>query len=285
MLRKALAVITWRPEPAAAHQVLVLRLIEKRGGFWQSVTGHVEEGEAFEEGALREAEEETGLSFDRRPQYLGLEYEFSGKEDKLVHEKAYWIPLLGGSSPPPVTIDPTEHGECRWVSAAEAVKLVKFPGNKQAIERVASGVSPLFLSRGGRFFQDGEEITHERTALLLHQSLKQVGEHYLVRIGQEELEVVVEDTARFVKSFDAGSGEVLLSTGEKEMLDPATLLIRGDDSLTCRLPNSEEALFLSGAYYELTKSVREGSNGQYVLHFRGRDYLLSVAGQGEGMNR
>ena len=280
MLKKSLVVVTWKAEPTSAPKVLLLKLIPARGGFWQSVTGRVDPGEDFLDAAAREAQEETGLRFDRQPQFLGLEYEFVGKENVPMRERCFWLPIVGGDEPPTPTIDPSEHTEFRWVDPAEAVALVKFPGNKQAIERVTQGLPPLFLTRSGSFYQEGEEITHERTALLLHRSLVKAGGGYLVRIDKEELDVIVEDLPRFVRSFDSATGMMALSSGEQEKLDPDSLKIRADDSMACILSDGMPAAFLSGAYYELTKNVTE-SNGEYTLHLLGKSYRLRVPAKGE----
>lgn len=280
MLRKALVVISWRKD--TEWKVLMLRLIPKRGAFWQPVTGHCDGDERFEEAALRESREETGLDFDRKPQYLGLEYEFVGKEGKPARERAYFLPVVGGEEPPTPRIDPKEHDDWKWVSPAEAVALAKFPGNKEAILRATQ--APLLLTRGGSFYQEGEEVTHARTAALLHQSLAKEGPHFVVKNGRDQMEVVVEDTPRFVQSFDGAKGEVILKHGVREKLDPTTLRVREDDSLVCQTAEGWDALFLSPAYYELTKDVQ--SDGQkYVLHFLGGYYDLRIPPKGKGINR
>jgi len=205
-----------------------------------------------------------------------MQYEFVNGRNIPMQERCFWLPIVGGQNPPTPVLDPTEHTEYRWVDPAEAVALVKFEGNKKAIERATQGLPPLFLSRSGAFYQEGEEISHERTALLLHRSLVRAGHGFIVRIDKEELDVIVEDLPRFVRSFDSSTGIMALSNGESEKLDPATLRIRADDSMACTLSDGLEAVFLSGAYYEITKNVREGSNGQYVLHLFGKSYLLAV---------
>ncbi len=268
--RKALVVIVWQSSPGKGEKkVLVLKLIPGRKGFWQPVTGKVEEGETFEEGALREAEEESGLRFERRPQYLGLETSFPGRDGKTVRERAFFLPVFGGSEPPEPTLDGKEHDAYEWLSPADAVSRVKWAGNKAAIERAASGASPLFLSRRGAFFQDGEEVTHERTRNLLHKSLVRAGSGWVVRVGEEELDVVLEDTPRFVLSYSRETGEMRISDGTSEILRPETLQIRLDHSVVCALKSGLLAAFTSPAYYELSKDVEESDRG-FVLSFCGQ---------------
>ncbi len=288
VIRKALVVITWKVSiESPESQVLLLKVIPRRGSFWQPVTGKVEEGETYREGALREAAEETGFLFERFPQPLGLDWTFKNQREQTVREEAFFLPIIGGSSPPTPTLDPKEHNDFRWLSPKEAVELALYDGNKQAIERAAVNVPPLFLSRTGDFFQQGEEITHERTKELLHQSLIQTKNGFLVRLGQEELDVVVEDVPLFVRSFDAEKGLLHLSNGTEEPLNPSSLTARTDHSFTCRTKNGWTAKFLSSAYYELAKLLEEKSDrqGSYVLRLHGRDYEITIAAQGEGIDR
>lgn len=276
--RKAMVVIVWQKAPGQGEKkVLVLRLIPQRGAYWQPVTGKVEEGESFAEGALREAQEESGLRFERQPQFLGLEFTFPGREGKTVFEKAFFLPLFGGTEPPTPVLDGKEHDAFAWLSPAEAAARVKWPSNKAAVERAASGASPLFLSKRGIFYQDGEEVTHERTRELLHRSLKQEGKMWVVAIGAETLDVVLEDTPRFVMSFDRESGLLRISDGSSEELRPESLRVREDNSLVCELASGLAAAFTSPAYYEISKDVEESAAGEYMLNFRGRSYRLGVS--------
>lgn len=286
--RKALVVIVWRPD-VGAHQkkVLILRVNPDRGGFWQTVTGKMEEGESFADGALREAKEETGLIYSRLPQYLGLEYRFPSRWGGMAHERAFYLPLFGGSEPPAPTLDGKEHDAFEWVSPEEAMKRVKFPSNQQAIERAAKGVPPVLLSRKGSLFQDGEEITHERTLDLFMRSLaKNADGTFSVKIHGEELDVIVEDTPLFVLRYDRSSGKISLSNGQEEVLKPETIRVRADHSFECTAANGWAAAFLSPAYYEISKDITEGSRaGEYLLHFLGRHHEIRVANEGEGIDR
>lgn len=272
-IRKALIVITWRPAPASQElQVLLLKVNQNRGGFWQSPTGKVEAGEDYPEGALREAEEETGFRFERSPQYLGLEYSFEGRWGPAL-ERAFVLPIVGGNMPPLPTLDPKEHEEYQWVTPQEATRIVKHDANREAIARACT--SPLFLSSRGLFFQEGEEITHERTVELLHRSIQKMNSGYQVVIGKESLELIVEDTPRFISGYDRHTGELRFTHGEKRILNPKQLLVRKDHAFILEDPDWP-AKFLSSAYYEIMKDVREESQ-KYILYFLGRDYYLRIA--------
>jgi 8-oxo-dGTP pyrophosphatase MutT (NUDIX family) len=297
--RKAMVVIVWAPQPQALNvdlapapdhklgkKVLLLRLISSRGGYWQPVTGKVEENETFLEGALREAREETGLPFDRHPQYLGLEYSFEGRWGPAT-ERAFLLPLFGGNEPPTPILDGKEHDAFEWLSPNEAMARVKWPNNQAAIARASSGPSPILLSKRGDFYQDGEEVTHARTRELLHRSIVRISSNsWALHVAGEELELVLEDTPRVVLSYDRWTGMMSLSGGTIEELAPGTLQVRHErNGLVCTLTNGWQASFTSPAYYEIAKDIQESTTGEYVLNFRGRNYGLAIAPKPERINR
>ncbi len=116
-------------------------LLERRKppGFWQSVTGSLEWGETADEAARRELVEETGITqgflrnlqwtqvYDVLPSFgktyapgitRNLEHAFALK----LHERV------------PVTL--SEHLQCRWLPAAEAISLASSSSNRAVIQQL-----------------------------------------------------------------------------------------------------------------------------------------------------
>lgn len=266
MKKKALSVINWKPDAKSKTiRTLILKTNEKRGCFWQSVTGHVEKGESFQEAALREAQEETSLDFLHPAQYLGLEHHFEGRFGPC-HEKAFYLCLYGKEAPTP-KLDPSEHIEYLWADPSEAIEKIEHPFNKKAIERSTGAASPLFLNSQGIFFQDGEEITHQRTVELLHRSLKsnEKKQTYVV-IGNEFLDVIVEDCLYFIQNIDSKKGEAKLLYGEWQEIE--SIHIQDGQGAYATLPNGKKAKFLRSTYYDLVKDLEE-KDGKYFIQWKG----------------
>lgn len=119
-------------------KVLLLLMQPARGGFWQPVTGGVENGESFEQAALREAREETGIEFGTSlPVSIGHQFEF---EDRLgrgtVEEQVFSLQAPPGAVGQPVTLDPKEHQSCQWTTPDAALPLLHFPSNQEALRKL-----------------------------------------------------------------------------------------------------------------------------------------------------
>ena len=112
----------------------MLKLNKKRGFFWQSVTGGVDDGEDFIQAALREAQEETQIKTDNIKNIIETNYEFSFTDqyENQVLEKVF---IIEAKSSWCVVIDPHEHVEFKWVHEDNInEKSVKFESNFQAIK-------------------------------------------------------------------------------------------------------------------------------------------------------
>ncbi len=120
--------------------MLLLKTRPGRGGFWQPVTGSVEEGEALPDAARREADEETGLGFAGGPQPLDYQFRFLGHRGQECEEHVFALsanPGPGGILPEPV-LDPHEHVEYRWLKPAEALPMTEFPSNQEGLRRLVA---------------------------------------------------------------------------------------------------------------------------------------------------
>jgi dihydroneopterin triphosphate diphosphatase len=118
-------------------------LLERRRppGFWQSVTGSLEWGEAADDAARRELAEETGI---RQGVLVNLQwtqvYEIlpafgkvyaAGITRNLEHAFSLRLPHRV-----PVTLSETEHVSFRWVPGPDAVETVSSSTNRAVIEQL-----------------------------------------------------------------------------------------------------------------------------------------------------
>jgi dATP pyrophosphohydrolase len=124
---------------------LEVLLIERADapGFWQSVTGSKDsEAESFEETAIREVREETGLDA-RAPGHLLSDWAL----ENVYEIYPQWLPryapgithntehLFGLRVPQavPVVLSPREHRNQIWLPWAEAAERCFSPSNAEAI--------------------------------------------------------------------------------------------------------------------------------------------------------
>lgn len=133
--KKAQVVLAAIDNKSQSFHFLLLQTNERRGSFWQNVTGKVEEDETIEEGGLREAIEETGLNIENIVDIrnLGLTFEFIDKRERKVHEESYLIILDDKWD---VKIDCHEHQNFKWVPMDEINdESVKFESNFETLEK------------------------------------------------------------------------------------------------------------------------------------------------------
>ena len=98
---------------------------------WSLPKGKLEKGESFEEGALREVEEETGLSCELGRELSPVRYRDRKGRSKLVR---YWeMRPLGGEFEVNDEVD-----ELRWVSPAKAGKLLDYAHDRELVAELFS---------------------------------------------------------------------------------------------------------------------------------------------------
>ncbi len=130
--RKAQVVICGYDAQSQSLAYLLMQTNKKRGQFWQNVTGKIDPGESYEDGALREVVEETGL----KPEWLihfidlKLSHEFIDQRNRDVHEKSY-LAIVDRFYK--VKIDPHEHQDHKWEKEITQ-NSVLHAGNFEALE-------------------------------------------------------------------------------------------------------------------------------------------------------
>jgi len=125
-------------------QVLLLDRADKPG-FWQSVTGSIEDGETLRQTAIREVEEETGLLAER---YNLVDWQLSNVYEIYPHWHHRYAPgvtqntehVFGLELPEPldVTLNPREHLSYEWADWHEAAKRVFSWTNVEALKALGS---------------------------------------------------------------------------------------------------------------------------------------------------
>ena len=117
-------------------EFLLLKRISERGSFWQPVSGGLE-SESLLEGALRELEEETAIT---RSSILTIHEDIhtfvmrSDTGETTEHVFAFEV-----DPEVQVSIEHNiypEHSEFRWVTFDEAISLLKWENNKDALRKL-----------------------------------------------------------------------------------------------------------------------------------------------------
>lgn len=109
----------------------MLLVLQYPQGHWDFVKGHVEQDESFEDTALRELAEETGIdtailipNFQRRTQY-----EFTHKGE-IIHKEVHWF--LAETDEMIVKLS-NEHIGFLWLSWNDAMQQLTFDNSKNVL--------------------------------------------------------------------------------------------------------------------------------------------------------
>jgi dATP pyrophosphohydrolase len=112
-------------------EYLLLKRLPERGGFWQPITGGVEDGENLLYSARREVMEEAGYLKVIAMYDLRYHFQFNFK-DKVIDEYVYAFEVPHQN----VIFSPEEHSEIRWVNYEEALSLLKWDTNQIALKKI-----------------------------------------------------------------------------------------------------------------------------------------------------
>jgi dihydroneopterin triphosphate diphosphatase len=111
---------------------LLLKRNEQKGGFWQPITGGVNEGEDILLAVNRELLEETSIN-----EYLRIinnvhYFEFDTEEYGILKEFVFGIEIKDNIK---IKLS-SEHTEMRWCSLDESLTLLKYENNKTAFKNL-----------------------------------------------------------------------------------------------------------------------------------------------------
>jgi bis(5'-nucleosidyl)-tetraphosphatase len=153
----AAGIVLYRNDPGE-RRYLLLRSALTRRPIWEFPKGGVERGETETEAAVRELEEETGISRGAITLAAGFleeeRYVFTqgtGEERRLIVKRVAYF--LARTDAREVTLS-REAQEYRWVTYDEALRLLRFPGKRHVLERaearlLAAAGARTAAGRGG----------------------------------------------------------------------------------------------------------------------------------------
>ncbi|MBS3886085.1 MAG: NUDIX domain-containing protein [Dethiobacter sp.] len=110
---------------------LLLKRNQVLGGYWQPVTGFIEEPEKDREAALREISEETGLETYVR--LIDLNYYFYFEIHDIPHSVS--VLAMEVTDPPAISIS-SEHTDHRWLPFEEARRTLYWDNNVASLDKL-----------------------------------------------------------------------------------------------------------------------------------------------------
>lgn len=138
---RSIQVVIFGDEPDA-RKYLLLKRVASYGGFWQTVTGSLEENETHRQAAVREVLEETGIvTCEEDLIELGVvnDFEIAPRwRDKyapgVTRNEEVCFALK--TKQREVRLDPTEHEAYAWEPYEQAMKLTYWESSKRALGAV-----------------------------------------------------------------------------------------------------------------------------------------------------
>jgi len=118
-------------------QYLLLKRTSTLRRFWQPITGGIEKGETKTQALKREIQEETGINNLTKIIKNVHHYEFwdlfkQENRQRLIKEYAFGVEVSPNEK---ITIS-REHTEHKWCTFQEALKLLKYEENKEALKKL-----------------------------------------------------------------------------------------------------------------------------------------------------
>jgi 8-oxo-dGTP pyrophosphatase MutT (NUDIX family) len=116
-------------------------LLQYGAGHWDFAKGKMESGETKEQAALRELQEETGLSAHREPDFEeSFSYIFHNYDKKLAQKTVYFF--VGPATTTDVTLS-DEHIDYAWLPYKEALEQLTYDNAKKVLKKAHKYISAL----------------------------------------------------------------------------------------------------------------------------------------------
>ena len=131
------------------------------------------------------------------------------------------------------------------------------------------------FGRDGCWYADDELIVNKRIVDLFARHIERAsnGAGYILRIGDEQAPVIVDDTPYVIVGVAVKDGATLcveLNDHTHEVLDVTTLRVGDGDVFYCRVKSGRElARLLRPAYYQIAQYISESDPGRFVLRLTG----------------
>ncbi|GAB5408894.1 MAG: NUDIX domain-containing protein [Balneolaceae bacterium] len=129
-MKKLIDVYAYRIKKGKPEFLLFLRSSKKiYANQWRMIGGKVEEGEKYWQAALRELNEEAGLSPEVFWSIPSVNTFYEAKSDQIHHIPAFAVELKSNSIP---QLD-DEHTDYQWISIEELDSYLNWPEQKRLI--------------------------------------------------------------------------------------------------------------------------------------------------------
>jgi len=138
MVKNKVQVVMYSEINAQHKEFLIFKTNERRGLFWQNVTGSANKNEPFIDAAFREVFEESNCTKENIQEVIDLDMDFNFKDqwNDEVTEKVFAFKIDKNFE---VKIDSSEHVEFKWIHQDQLKNQeIKFETNMKAIEKCLS---------------------------------------------------------------------------------------------------------------------------------------------------
>ena len=128
--------LVWRLHSGRLELLLIRRT--RYGNEWSLPKGKVQGGEAWEDAAIREVQEETGCRVEIAGFACGQVYR-TGKRKTRPKVVLYWHMRCVAQDG---AVDPNEIQELRWVTPEEAFQMLTYPKERRMLEEALTEIPP-----------------------------------------------------------------------------------------------------------------------------------------------